>query len=100
MKITKTQLDGNLRQKYLTQLVEFYENLDEDVQRTKSNQIAFPVLDELDNEKWIVITITVPKGSRDGDEYDGYSIAEEYQMKLIRNEQKRLKREKEKKAKK
>ena len=97
MKITKTQLDAEIRENFLEKISEFFRKSDEDVQRTKSNQIAFPTLDRMDNEKWVVITVTVPKGSRDGDEYDGYSVAEEYQMKLIKAEQKKLKKEEEKK---
>ena len=46
-----------------------------------SNEIALPVVDEDGNEKWLVLTFKVPTGSRDGDAYDGYSMAEDYQMK-------------------
>ena len=48
--------------------------------RVGSNEIALPVLDEEGNEKWLVLTFKVPTGSRDGDAYDGYSMAEDYQM--------------------
>ena len=67
--------------------------------RTGSNEIAVPCLDEEGNEKFVVLTIKVPTGSRDGDAYDGYSMAEEYEMKCKAKEQK-AKETAEKKAKK
>jgi hypothetical protein len=38
------------------------------------------VVDTDGNEKWIVLTVKVPTGSRDGDAYDGYAMAEDYRM--------------------
>lgn len=57
----------------------------EDVQRTKSNQIAIPVVDSEGDEGWITITIAVPTGTRDGEPYDGYEEAEGYEMTLAKN---------------
>ena len=51
------------------------------VLRVGSNEIALPVVDDDGNEKWLVLTFKVPTGSRDCDAYDGYSMAEDYQMK-------------------
>ncbi len=78
---------------------EILKEKDEEVLRTGSNEIAVPCLDEEGNEKFVVLTIKVPTGSRDGDAYDGYAMAEEFEIKQ------RLKAEKaketaEKKAKK
>lgn len=47
-----------------------------------ANELAIPVVDSEGNEKWVVLTIKVPTGSRDGDAYDGYAMAEDYQLKL------------------
>ena len=47
-----------------------------------TNELAVPVVDADGNEKWIVLTVKVPTGSRDGDAYDGYAMAEDYQLKL------------------
>ena len=54
----------------------------EDVLRVKSNEIAIPCVDKDGDDNWVVITIKVPSGSRDGDAYDGYGEAESYQMKV------------------
>ena len=49
--------------------------------RTASNEIAIPVVDRENNDRYIVITVKVPTGSRDGDAYDGYAVAQDYAMK-------------------
>ena len=78
------------RTKYLEKIAEFLsENCDEEVLRVKSNEIAFPIVGCEGNEDWIVITVKVPTGANKGTEpYDGYSMAEEYEMKLKEKERK------------
>jgi hypothetical protein len=61
-----------------------------------ANELAIPVVDSEGNEKWVVLTIKVPTGSRDGDAYDGYAMAEDYQLKLANKAAKAA--EKERKA--
>ena len=82
--MAKTQkvLNEEIKARYLEGVVEHLINCGEEVLRTGSNEIAIPVLDEDSNEKWLVLTFKVPTGSRDGDAYDGYSMAEDYEMKL------------------
>ena len=81
--MAKTQkvLNEEIKARYLEGVVEHLINCGEEVLRTGSNEIAIPVLDEDSNEKWLVLTFKVPTGSRDGDAYDGYSMAEDYKMK-------------------
>jgi hypothetical protein len=81
--MAKTQkvLNEEIKTRYLEGVVEHLINCGEEVLRTGSNEIAIPVLDEDSNEKWLVLTFKVPTGSRDGDAYDGYSMAEDYKMK-------------------
>ena len=55
---------------------------EEDVLRTGSNELAFPVIDSEGNEEFIQIVVKVPTGSRDGEPYNGYHMAEEYSLKL------------------
>lgn len=79
-KKTPTALDNELRAMYTEKVIELFTAQDEDVLRTGSSEIAFPVVDSEGNEKFVVISIKVPKGERkDGYvPYDGYSVAEEY----------------------
>ena len=99
MAVSQKVLNEKLREKFLEIVGEILKEKDEEVLRTGSNEIAVPCLDEEGNEKFVVLTIKVPTGSRDGDAYDGYSMAEEYEMKCKAKEQK-AKENAEKKAKK
>ena len=92
-------LDSKLREKWFGIVADLVANSGEEVIKYKSNEFCIPVLDEEDNEKWIQIVVKVPKGSRDGDEFDGYSMEQEYKMKQKEKEEK-AKAEAEKKARK
>lgn len=78
---TNKALNDKLREKYLAIVGEALREKDEEVLRVGSNELALPCLDEDGNEKFIVVTIKVPTGSRDGDAYDGYSMAEDWDIK-------------------
>lgn len=54
---------------------------DYDVLYTNSNELCIPIVNSDGEESYLVMTFKVPTGSRDGDVYDGYSVAEEYRMK-------------------
>lgn len=79
---TAKVLNDEIKVRFLEGVAEHLTQVGEEVLRTGSNEIALPVLDEEGNEKWLVLTFKVPTGSRDGDAYDGYSMAEDYKMKL------------------
>ena len=78
---SKKSLDDALRAKYINSVKTHLEANGEEVLVTGSNEIALPCVDTEGNDKFIVLTFKVPTGSRDGDAYDGYSMAEEYKMK-------------------
>lgn len=89
-----------LREDYLKQIIENFLNKDEQVLRVKSNEIAIPVVGCEGNEDFIVVTVKVPTGANKGLEpYDGFELAEDYEMKLKEKERK-AKENAEKKAKK
>lgn len=79
---TAKVLNEEIKVRFLDGVAEHLTQAGEEVLRVGSNEIALPVLDEDGNEKWLVLVFKVPTGSRDGDAYDGYAMAEEYQMKL------------------
>ena len=81
-------LNDEIKTRFLDGVAEHLTNVGEEVLRTGSNEIAIPVVDEDGNEKWLVLTFKVPTGSREGDAYDGYSMAEDYQMKQAEKEAK------------
>ena len=89
-----------LREEYLKSIIESFLNKDEEVLRVKSNEIAIPVVGCEGNEDFIVITVKVPTGANKGLEpYDGYEMAQDYEMKIADKERK-AKENAEKKAKK
>mgnify|MGYP003397793178 FL=1 len=96
-KLTRKQLDEEIKLRFLAGVTDHLENCGEEVLRVKSNEIALPVVDSSGEERWLVLTFKVPTGERNtGEAYDGYSEAEDYQMKL--EEKKAKAAEKEAKA--
>ena len=69
-----------LRAQYIELLTKLLSEGGEEVLRVKSNELAIPCVDRDGEDNYVVITIKVPTGSRDGDPYDGYSEAESYAM--------------------
>ncbi len=96
MAVSRTKLRDVVKAKYVEKLMEFFSSQDEIVLRVGSNEIAIPVVDSEGNEDYLVITCKIPTGSRDGEAYDGYSMAEDYELK---KKQKAEKAEKDKIAK-
>ena len=78
---SKKSLHGALRAKYIERVSKFLTDAGEEVLVTGSNEIALPCVDSEGNEEFIVLIFKVPTGSRDGDAYDGYSMAEAFKIK-------------------
>ena len=81
-KLTRKQLDEEIKVRFLEGVSEHLSNVGEEVLRVGSNELALPVVDSEGEERWLVVTFKVPTGSRDGDAYDGYSMKQDYEMKL------------------
>lgn len=76
------------RAEYIQKVSEFLAAQGDEVLVTGSNELAIPVVRADGEEDYIVLTFKMPTGSRDGDPYDGYAMAEDYQMKLAQKEEK------------
>lgn len=59
-----------------------------DVLTTGSQELCLPIVGDDSEEGYLVITFKVPKGSRDGTVYDGYSMAEDYKLKCAEKAEK------------
>jgi dihydrofolate reductase len=96
---TKKVLHEEIRNKYMALLTQFLNEQNEEVLVVGSNEIAIPCLDSDGNDEYMVITFKVPTGSRDGDAYDGYAMAEDYAIRVREKAEKdaKAKAEKEKK---
>ena len=88
-----------LRAQYLDLITKLLTDANEEVLRVKSNEIAIPCVDADGNDSYVVVTVKVPTGSRDGDPYDGYGEAESYELSCKQKTEK-AKVDAEKKAKK
>ena len=76
----KSTIDA-LRNMYIDNLVSVLEGAGEEPLRVSGNEIAIPVVDGEGEDAFVVFKVQVPSGSRDGDIYDGYSMAQDYTMK-------------------
>lgn len=88
-----------LRAQYVELITKLLTDSGEEVLRVKSNEIALPVVDRDGDDSYVVITLKVPTGSRDGDPYDGYGEAESYAI-SVRQKAEKAAADAEKKAKK
>ncbi len=101
MTTTKSRkaLREEMKNKYIEILTEFFKE-SEDVLRVGSNEIAFPICDAEGNEDFLVITAKIPTGANKGTEpYDGYAMAEEYELKQKTKAETAAKKAEEKKKK-
>ena len=60
---------------------------------TASNKIAIPTINSLGTEIYVVLTISIPKGSRDGEAYDGYAEAENYRLETKQKQDEKIAKE-------
>lgn len=80
-----------LRQKYVDLIREFLITNGEEALLVASNEIAIPCVDNEGNDEYCCFKIQVPVGSRDGDAYDAYGLAQEYEMKQAEKKEKAAK---------
>lgn len=81
MATSKKVLDDGLRAQFMERIKAFFEAEGEEVLITGNGEISMPCVDAEGNDKWVQIPVKVPTGSRDGEPFDGYSLAEDFQMK-------------------
>lgn len=71
-----------VRATYMEKVAKFLADFGDEVLLVGSNEYAIPVVREDGEEDYVVLTFKMPTGSRDGDGYDGYALAADYQFKL------------------
>lgn len=87
----KTVTD-NLRNEFIQKIIDHF-SLETDVLQTASGTVYLPTTDELGDDRWIKISVIVPKASEE-DGTDGYSLAKEYEMTVAERNEKKAKAEK------
>lgn len=88
-----------VRENIMEKVGELFRKMDYDVLRTGSQELCIPIIGEGNEEGYLVVTFRVPKGSRDGDIYDGYAMAEDYKMRCEAKAEKKKEADKKKAAK-
>jgi hypothetical protein len=102
--MTKAQLETKLRNEFMDfvreKIADAYET---DVLRVGASEFAVPALDAEGNEKFVLIKVSIPRGTRNGeggyDPYDGYAVAEDYAIDCGEKAQKKADAEAKKQAK-
>lgn len=95
--MTRKQENEKMRNSFIKELMDFIESQGNEAIRIKNNEVAFPIVYENGDEAFMKIAVSIPSGSRDGDIFDAYSLAEEYV--IMRKRKKKSPREKPRKSK-
>ena len=91
---SRTALRAEVKEKYINVLWDLLKEK-EDLLRVGSNEIAFPIVDSEGNEDFIVLKVTIPIGANKGTEpYDGYAMAEDYEIKIKAKAETKAKKDK------
>ena len=98
-KISDTQANNLLREEIIAKLKDFFTEQGEDFLRIAQGEFCFPTVDKNGEDKFIQIVVKIPKGSRDGEPFDGYGLAEDFQMRSEEKAEKAKKMAEKKKAK-
>lgn len=78
-KISAKVVTDNLRNAWVETIKCLLETENCEVLRTASGTLYVPCADELNDERWVKISIIIPKASEE-DGTDGYALAREYEM--------------------
>ena len=102
--MAKAQLETALRNKFLSFVSDtISQEMETDVLVVSASELASPCLDEEGNEKFVLIKVSIPRGTRNGqggyDPYDGYAVAEDYALDREEKAQKKADAEAKKQAK-
>lgn len=101
--MSKAELENQIRDGILTKIADFLQKeYDTDVKPVSTSELMMPVLDAEGNEKFAVIRVMIPRGTRSNGTYipyDGYVAAEEYEATIAQKESEKLAQENARKAK-
>lgn len=96
MAMTKSQLASQKREEVLALFTKFLKEQGEEVMRESGNALVFPSTDNEGNELYVKVAVSIPRGDRSGEAYDGYAAAQDYAMHCQEVAERREQAEKEK----
>ena len=97
--MSKASLETEIRNDVLSRITEMLsQQFDTDVLPVSASELALPVVDAENNEKFALIKVSIPRGTRTNggyEPYDGYAMAEQYKADLqVKEDEKKAKEEK------
>ena len=100
MASNQKQITDTLRAEWTATFKAFVDNnFNTDVCQTAAGTFMFPVVDAAGEDRWVKVSVIIPKDANEEDGTDGYSLAREYQLKQDAAEERARKREEEANAK-
>ena len=83
--MSKAALETAIRNDILSAMTAFLsEHFDADVMDVSASELVMPVVDAEGNEKFALIKVSIPRGTRNGDggydAYDGYAAHDEWEL--------------------
>ena len=94
--MTQKNITDQLRARFTADFTEFLaQKYDVDVCRTAAGTLMIPAVDDAGEDRWVKINIIIPKDADEENGTDGYSLAQEYNLKLQAAADRKERREKE-----
>ena len=81
--MSQKNITDQLRNSFTADLAEFLAaKYDVDVCRTAAGTLMIPAVDTEGEDRWVKFSVIIPKDADEENGTDGYSLAQEYQLKL------------------
>ena len=82
MATNQKQITDSLRAEWTATFKAFVDNnFNTDVCQTAAGTFMFPVVDAAGEDRWVKVSVIIPKDANEEDGTDGYSLAREYSLK-------------------
>ena len=92
MATNQKQVTDSLRANWTATLMAFISNsYDTDVCQTAAGTFMFPTVDANGDDRWVKVSVLIPKDADEANGNDGYALAQEYQLKQAAAEERALK---------
>ena len=81
--MNQKNITDQLRNHFTADLAEFLAaKYDVDVCQTAAGTLMIPAVDGAGDDRWVKFSVIIPKDANEAEGTDGYSLAQEYQLKL------------------
>ena len=81
MASNQKQTTDALRAEWTEKFMAYVSAHDTDACQTAAGTFMFPVVDAAGEDRWVKVSVIIPKDANEADGTDGYSLAHEYKLK-------------------